>query len=130
MLHRFDTVSVSIMRKPEDVYEFISDLNNWPKFSDFAKKLENIQGKWITHTDQGDIEIIPHFNKKLLLLDSVCVLASGEEQFIPYRVVKNGEGSELIMTNYQGKTSSDEDYQQQLQWMKDELENVKRLLEN
>ena len=130
MLHRFDTVSVSIMRKPQDVYEFISDLNNWPKFSDFAKKLENLQDKWIAHTEQGDIEIIPHFDKKLLLLDSVCVLASGEEQFIPYRVVKNGEGSELIMTNYQGETSSDEDYQQQLQWMRDELENVKQLLEN
>ena len=79
---------------------------------------------------RDSIEIIPHFDKKLLLLDSVCVLASGEEQFIPYRVVKNGEGSELIMTNYQGETSSDEDYQQQLQWMKDELENVKQLLEN
>jgi hypothetical protein len=130
MLHRYDTYSVSINRKPTEVYDFIADLKNWPLFSDFAKNLEFTDGQWIAHTEQGDVEIIPHFNKELLLLDSTCIVASGEEQFIPYRVVKNGEGSELIMTNYQGKTSSNEDYRQQLRWMNDELENVKQLLEN
>jgi hypothetical protein len=57
------------------------------------------------------------------------VIASGEEQFIPYRVVANGDGSELIMTNQQTATVSDKDYAEQLQWMKTELDMIKKILE-
>lgn len=130
MLFQFDTVSVSINAKPEKVYKFVSDLNNWKQFSDFGRDIEQVEvGKWIFHTSQGDVTVSTHFDKQKLLLDHTCILASGEEQFIPYRVVPNGDGSELIMTNFQGKTSSDEDYAEQLKWMKDELNNIKAILE-
>jgi len=131
MLFKFDTVSVSINVKPKVVYDFVSDLNNWKQFSDFGKDIEKIEeGTWIFHTSQGDVTVLTHFDAEKLLLDTTCILASGEEQFIPYRVVPNGDGSELIMTNFQGKTSSDKDYAEQLKWMKDELNNIKAILES
>jgi hypothetical protein len=108
MLFRFDTISVSIDAKPEKVWEFVADLNNWKQFSDFGKYLEKLnETEWIAHTSQGDIRVLPKFDRSRLLLDSICVIASGEEQFIPYRVVANGDGSELIMTNQQTSTVSD-----------------------
>lgn len=129
-LFKFDTVSVSVAAKPEKVWSFVADLNNWKLFSDFAKNIEQISDKeWVTHTSQGDVKIYPKFDKKRLLLDHKVVIASGEEQFIPYRVVPNGDGSELMMTNQQTATVSDKDYQQQLRWMKEELQTIKTTLE-
>lgn len=129
-LYSFDTISVSINSKPKKVWEFVADINNWPQYTDFAKDIEQVNDtEWIFHTSQGDVRVITKFDKEKLLLDTICIIASGEEQFIPYRVVPNGDGSELIMTNFQGETSSDEDYAEQLKWMKEELQNIKRILE-
>jgi len=101
-LFHFDTVSVSINAKPEAVWTYVSDLNNWKQFSDFGKNIEKVSATvWVAHTSQGDVRIIPKFDKDHLLLDSICIVPTGDEQFIPYRVVPNGNGSELIMTNQQ-----------------------------
>ncbi len=105
MLFRFDTVSIDA--RPEEVWEFVSDLNNWKQFSDFGKNLEQVTDtEWVAHTSQGDVRVIPKFDKEKLLLDSYCIIASGEKQFIPYRVVSNGDGAELIMTNQQTAPSA------------------------
>jgi len=109
---------------------FVADLNNWKQFSDFGKNIEQVsETEWIAHTSQGDVRVLPKFDRDKLLLDSICIIASGEEQFIPYRVVSNGEGSELIMTNQQTASVSDADYEEQLSWMKTELQTIKQLLE-
>ena len=129
-MFRFDTISVSINAKPEKVYDFVADINNWPQFSDFASDIEKVKdGEWIFHTSQGDVRVLEKFDKDHLLLDTVCIVPSGDEQFIPYRVVPNGDGSELIMTNQKTDGVSDEEYAEQVGWMKDELENIKKLLE-
>ncbi|MFZ1487719.1 MAG: hypothetical protein WAS74_01705 [Candidatus Saccharimonas aalborgensis] len=57
------------------------------------------------------------------------IVPSGDEQFIPYRVVPNGEGSELIMTNQQTAGVSNEEYAEQLTWMREELKNIKKIME-
>jgi len=130
-MFRFDTVSISINAKPEKLWEFVADLNNWKQFSDFGKNLELVSdAEWVTHTSQGDIKVIPKFDKAKLLLDHEVIIASGEKQFIPYRVVPNGGGSELIMTNQQTASVSDKDYAEQLRWMKNELNNIKRIMES
>lgn len=125
------TYSVTIKRKPEDVFRYISDLSNWPKFSDFAKDFERVtDDKYIAHTSQGDIAVKAKFDTESLLLDTVCTLPDGASDFIPYRVVPNKNGSELMMTNFKSTESSAEDYDEQLRWMKLELNKVKHLLEN
>ncbi len=130
MMFHFDTVSVSINAAPQKVWEFVADINNWPKFSDFARDIEHVaDGKWVFHTSQGDVQVIEKFDRERMLLDTICIVPSGDEQFIPYRVVPNGNGSELIMTNQQTAGVSDEEYAEQLTWMREELENVKKILE-
>ena len=125
------TYSVTIKRDPEDVYAYISDLSNWPNFSDFAKDFERVtDSKYIAHTSQGDITVLAEFDPKRLLFDTTCTLPGGKTDFIPYRVVPNKEGAELMMTNFKPTESSAEDYEEQLAWMKIELNNIKQLLEH
>ena len=129
-MFNFDTASVSIMATPEKVWEFVADINNCPQFSDFASNIEKVkEGEWVFHTSQGDVRVIEKFDREHLLLDTICIVPSGDEQFIPYRVVPNGEGSELIITNQQTAGVSDEEYTEQLLWMREELENIKKIME-
>lgn len=124
------TMAVTINRAPADVFEYISDLENWREFSDFAANFEKkSSGHYIAHTPQGDITVLAMFDKKRMLLDTQCILPSGEIQTIPYRVVPNRGGSELIMTNFCGESVSRQDYNEQLDWMNIELQKVKQLLE-
>lgn len=106
-MFRFDTTSLSINAKPEKVWEYVADI----------------------HTSQGDVRVIEKFDREHLLLDTVCIVPSGDEQFIPYRVVPNGEGSELIITNQQTAGVSDAEYAEQLTWMREELKNIKKIME-
>lgn len=125
------TIGVTIHRKPEDVYEYISNLANWPQFSDFAANFERVtDSEYIAHTSQGDIRVVAIFNPSLMILDTKCILPGGEEQIIPYRVVPNGEGSELMMTNFKPKSSTQEEYEEQLMWMDIELKKAKQVLES
>lgn len=80
-------------------------------------------------SSQGDVRVIKKFDRERLLLDTICIVPSGDKQFIPYRVVPNGDGSELIMTNQQTASVSNEEYAEQLKWMREELENIKRIME-
>lgn len=130
MLYKFDTITASINVPPEVVWEYVANLSNWKNFSDFGKDIEHIEGDiWIFHTSQGDVKVINHFDKERLLLDQTCILASGEEQFIPYRVVPNGTGAELMMSIFKGSTSTEEEYKEQIHWAEVELNNVKQILE-
>jgi hypothetical protein len=56
-------------------------------------------------------------------------LSDQTEVFIPYRVTPNHLGSELIMTNVKSPGDSTDDYEEQLQWMRTELEGAKRYVE-
>jgi hypothetical protein len=124
------TYAVTIKRSPKDVFDYISNLANWPEFSDFAANFERVTDReYIAHTSQGDIRVIAQFDADKLLLDTQCVLPSGEIQTIPYRVVPNQDGAELMMTNFKPISATTKDYQEQLHWMKVELNQVKNILE-
>lgn len=126
---RSDTVSVTIGSAPHEVYNFVSDINHWPQFSDFAPSVTEKNGYWIIHSPQGDVVLKPYFYPDLSILDHLVTLPSGQEVLIPYRVVPNEQGSELIMTNFQAPGDSDQAYAEQLEWMKKELLTIKDILE-
>lgn len=124
------TLAVTVKRSPQEVYDYISNLANWPEFSDFAANFEKVtDNEYIAHTSQGDIKVVAHFDPKHLLLDTQCILPDGEVQTIPYRVVPNKDGAELMMTNFRPRSSSKADYEEQLYWIEIELKRAKVILE-
>jgi hypothetical protein len=125
------TYGVTIKRTPQEVFDYVSNLANWPEFSDFAANFERVTDtEYIAHTSQGDIRVLAEFDRKRLLLDTTVVLPDGSSDFIPYRVVPNKDGAELIMTNFKPRNASREEYEEQLQWMDIELKRAKELLES
>jgi hypothetical protein len=127
---RSDTISVTIRATPDEVFDFVSDVGNWPEYTDFAPRVEHIAGHlWLLDSPQGPVAMETHFNPEFGLLDATVTQASGEETFIPYRVVPNKGGAELMMTNFKSLNDSDADYREQVGWMRDELDGVKRIVE-
>lgn len=125
------TISVTIKRSPEDVYKFVSNLANWPLFSDFAANFERVtDDEYIAHTSQGDINVKARFDCEHLLLDNVVTLPDGNVDMIPYRVVPNKDGAELMMTNFKPVVSTKAEYEEQLEWMDIELKRAKEILES
>lgn len=125
------TYGVTINRPPQAVFEYVSNLANWPEFSDFAADFERVTDKeYIAHTSQGDIRVIVRFDADKLLLDTQVILPDGSSDFIPYRVVPNKNGAELIMTNFRPANASRADYEEQLLWMEIELKRAKQILES
>lgn len=125
------TIAVTIKRSPQDVYDYIANLANWPEFSEFAADFERVtDDEYIAHTQQGDIRVRALFDPKHLLLDTHCILPDGEVQTIPYRVVPNKNGAELIMTNFRPNQSTNEEYEEQLYWMEVEMKKAKEILES
>ena len=129
-IKRLDTVSVNINAKAEAVWEFIADVRNWKQFSDFSKNMERVgEDEWVAHTDdQGDVRVRTFFDAEHFTLDQICY-PNGDEQLIPYRIIPKGDSCELMMTNQQTAGVSDAEYKDQMHWVREELEAVKRLVE-
>ncbi len=125
------TISVTIKRSPKEVYDYISNLANWPQFSDFAANFERVtDNEYIAHTSQGDIRVKALFDRERLLLDNQVILPDGNTDIIPYRVVPNKDGAELMMTNFKPAVSTKAEYEEQLEWMDVELKRAKEILES
>jgi len=127
---RCDTYSVSIAAPPAFVWTILSDVREWPRFSPFALAVRQTSATTYTVTSpQGEVALSSDFDGKLGLLDHTVGLPDGTRVFIPYRVVPNHRGSELIMTNVKSPGDSTGDYEEQLAWMRTELEQAKGYVE-
>jgi len=127
---RSDTCSVSISAPPEFAWSVLANVADWPRFSPFALAVTQTSETTYTVTGpQGDVALRSDFDKDRLLLDHIVTLSDGTEVFIPYRVTPNHRGSELIMTNVKSPGDTDDEYDEQLGWMRTELNGAKRYVE-
>jgi hypothetical protein len=127
---RSDSYSVSVAAPTGFVWAALSVVEDWPKFSPFALSVRRTATTTYTvASPQGEVALASAFDADRGLLDHTVTLADGTRVFIPYRVTPNHRGSELIMTNVKSPTDSDAEYEEQLGWMRTELDNAKRYVE-
>lgn len=120
---RSDTASVSIAAPPSFVWQVLSKVTDWPRFSPFALTVSPSDGpdRHRVGTPSGSVTLRTRFDAERLLLDHEVHFADGSSVLIPYRVVSNDAGSELIMTNVKSPGDSPAAYDEQLGWMRTEL---------
>jgi hypothetical protein len=63
------------------------------------------------------------------ILDHWVKLASGEEVYIPIRLLKNGDGCELVLTVFRRPGRSDAEFAADAEWVMKDLRAAKALLE-
>lgn len=123
-------LSVSINRRPREVYDFASVPENFPQWaSGLGKSLRKMNDEWVAETPQGPVKVRFTERNDFGVLDHYVIPKPGTEIYIPMRVVANGTGSELIFTLFRLPDMSDEKYAADAEWVMRDLIALKKLLE-
>jgi hypothetical protein len=123
-------LSVSINRRPREVYDFVSVPENFPKWATgLGRSIKKVNDEWIAETPQGPMKIRFTERNDFGVLDHYVIPETGMEIYIPMRIVANGTGSELIFTLFCLPGMSDEKYAEDAEWVMQDLNALKKLLE-
>jgi hypothetical protein len=124
-------VSIAINKNVNEVYQFISTPENMPRWAAGLSQSQMVKSgdDWIAESPMGKVKV--HFaeKNKFGVVDHDVTLPSGETNHNPLRVVRNGEGSEVIFTLYRLPKVTDADFDKDAAAVKKDLEKLKSLLE-
>jgi hypothetical protein len=123
-------ISVSINRPPNEVYSFVSNPENLPKWATgLGGSIVQVQGEWIADSPMGKIRIKFAEKNTFGVLDHEVVLESGVRIENPMRVIANGEGSEIFFSLIRQPEMSDEKFEEDAKWVEKDLKILKSLME-
>lgn len=123
-------ISVSIRRSPPDVYAFIINGENIPRWAKgLGTKIRRVDDEWIADGPIGAVRVRFTPPNDLGVADHDVVLPSGETVHNPIRVVPNGTGSTVIFTLLRRPALSEREFEEDAQVVERDLVSLKALLE-
>lgn len=103
------TLSITIHRDAEAVYEFIRDPANLPAWAaGLGQAVVRTDQGWVVKTPAGEAGLRFVGRNDFRVCDHYVTLPSGEEIHVPMRVLDNGDGSEVIFTLFWRTMTEDE----------------------
>ncbi len=127
---RSKTITVSIERSPADVYAFVSDPGNLPRWAaGLGVSVEESGFGWVVETPNGRMGIRFAPWNEFGVLDHYVTTADGAEITVPMRVIPNGAGSEVLFTLFQSPEMSDEEFAEDAGTVEKDLQTLKSVLE-
>jgi len=125
------TVSISIKRRPEEVYEYLADPANFPKWSVFIKAIRLEGNEWIATTPEGTVRIRFTPRNEFGILDHYVTVSPQIQVYVPMRVLADpGNDSEVIFTVFRLPGMSVEQYNDDIGMVLTDLAGLKRELED
>lgn len=129
-MYRAHTVSVGIAVEPAKVYAFTADPANLPLWAPgFVKSIEQRGASWIAQTSLGEVAFRFAPSNDLGVLDHDVELPEGTFHN-PMRVIPNGAGSEVLFTLLQLPGVSDQQFQQDMDTVRADLNKLRTLLQH
>lgn len=123
-------MNISINSKPQVVYDFISNLENLPRWAPKTfPSIKEMNGEWVVETQQGKIKVVLTERNNFGILDHHVKLTSGVEIYIPMRVIKNANGSEVMLTVFQIPEMTDEVFVKDVETVEKDLNHLKTIIE-
>jgi hypothetical protein len=123
-------ISVSIHRSPSDVYAFITNGENVPRWAaGLGTKIRRVDGEWLAEGPIGSVRVRFAAPNNLGVADHDVVLATGATVHNPIRVVPNGSGSTVIFTLLRQPGVSPQQFNQDAKTVQKDLETLRALLE-
>jgi hypothetical protein len=123
-------ISVSIDRPSREVYDFVSNPANLPRWaSGIGASIEQVKGEWVAQTSNGPVEVRFAPRNNLGVLDHYVTLPTGAVMYVPLRVIPNGSGSELTFTLFRQPDMTDQKFQEDAEWVLRDLTKLRDILE-
>jgi uncharacterized protein YndB with AHSA1/START domain len=128
--HPAYNINVTIERPLAEVYDFLSQPENFPRWaSGLATSIAPEGDHWVTDSPDGRLTIRFSPTNDLGIVDHQVTMPSGVEVYIPMRVVTNGDGSEVIFTLFHTPGMSDAVLERDIGLVEGDLATLKELLE-
>jgi hypothetical protein len=125
------TLTISIDRPPADVYAFVTNVENFPRWAtSFVRSARKTPDGWVVETTEGPMGLEYVAKNDLGVLDHIVRPAPGVAIHVPMRVVPNGGGSEVIFTLMQFPGMPPEKFERDIGMVTRDLATLKRLLES
>ena len=124
-------ISVSIRRPPAEVYDFVADPRNLPRWAAGLARAEvHREGDaWIAEAPFGKVRVKFVERNSLGVLDHDVTLESGETVHNPMRIIPRSEGCEFVFTLFRRPGMSGDDFQRDKAAVEADLRTLKQLLE-
>jgi uncharacterized protein YndB with AHSA1/START domain len=124
-------ISVDIDRPASDVYDFVADPLNLPRWAAglAGAEVEHDGKHWFTDSPMGRVQFrfVPH--NDFGVLDHDVTLPSGETVHNPLRVIRDEDGCEVVFTLRQRTGMTDDDFARDADAVAHDLSTLKSLLE-
>lgn len=124
------TISLSIDRNWQEVYEAVWRPEDFPKWaSGLSKSVLTREGDvWRAEGPEGTVRITFTAHNAFGVMDHTVKLANGAEIFVPLRIVRNGAGTEILLTLFRQPGMSDADLAADAEWIARDLLALKALV--
>lgn len=124
------TLSVSISRNWYEVYEAIWRPEDFPKWaSGLSKSLLTREGDvWTAEGPEGPVTITFTGHNVFGIMDHSVTLGDGTIIYVPLRVIRNGDGAEVLLTLFRQPGMSEVQYAADAEWIKRDLLALKALV--
>lgn len=131
MIQRAKHVSIGIERTFEEVYGFLADPENFPKWAKgLGQSFRHAGGMdWMVETPVGAMKVSFSQRNAHGIADHTLIPEHGAPMYNPFRVVRNGDGSEVTFTLFQRPGMTDDTFKKDAEWVEKDLATLKALLE-
>jgi hypothetical protein len=124
-------ISISINRPATEVYKFISNPENFPKWVAFVTSISKRGGDvWIGKTDFGDTRIIFTPTNEFGIADYWVIFRNCVTVNNPMRVVQHNNSCEVIFTLFPMPGGSEDDLKKDAQAVLKNLRKLKDIMES
>jgi hypothetical protein len=123
-------VAVSIHRSPADVYDFVSNGENVPRWAHgLGTRIRRAGEEWIAEGPIGEVRVRFVPRNDLGVADHDVTTEAGLTVHNPVRVIPNGTGSTVIFTLLRRPDVSEQQFTDDAKAVARDLETLKALLE-
>ena len=130
MTHVARHISVSIKRAPSEVYAFVSNPANLPRWAaGLSSSIKQVEDEWVAESPMGAVKVKFADQNPFGVLDHEVTLPAGVKVSNPMRVIPNAEGSELVFTLYRRPGMSEHDFVADGDQVQQDLGRLKALME-
>ena len=129
-VQRAEVVHISVLAPRQRVIAFLGDMNNWKTWAPWVRSVSRSSARdWTLDTEAGPMKVRFVEQNSLGVLDHEVTLASGVTVLNSMRVLANGSGSELVMVVLQSPEASAEEFERDIQAVRDDLARIKNVAE-
>lgn len=129
-LNEATTISTVIARDPREVYAFVANPANVPRWArGLGTSIACVDGRWVAQTPRGPVAFRFATHNEFGVLDHYVSPAPGVEIYVPMRVVAAGDGSLVMLTLFRQPGMSAAEFARDQELVRADLQVLKDVLE-